>query len=33
MNSKGDKLNTKLVTFDEIYNFVVQFFIVILELK
>jgi hypothetical protein len=26
MNSDGDKLYTKLVDFDEIYNFVVHFF-------
>jgi hypothetical protein len=35
MNSDGDKLYTKLVTFGEIYNFVVQTFSfeVILELN
>jgi hypothetical protein len=26
MNSVGDKLHTRIVAFDEIYNFVVQFF-------
>jgi hypothetical protein len=28
MNSDGDKLCTKLVAFDEIYNFVVQTFFI-----
>jgi hypothetical protein len=35
MNSDGDKLYTKLIAFDEIYNFIVQYFLfeVILRLK
>jgi hypothetical protein len=28
MNLDGDKLYTKLIAFDEIYNFIVQFFFI-----